>query len=271
MKGSTLVELLISMIIGILIIFCITKLYAEWHDDFRLLQAKNKLHENARMVSSLLTQHILSAGYIGCPRLTEKFSSFITPDNKIMGGQKNGFDFISIRRMNPATVLSETVKNNFLMVSPPLLLSRVKENHLWISDCKSAEDFISNHFSNQKENQQKIDVKGELKNAYENYAEVGEFEMNSFYVEKSNRVRRDGSAIFSLFMQSGSARGEEIAEGVESFDIRYRLNNSEEKSAQEIIDWSSVSAVVISLELSSVEVFKNPLKEKIELDLSLKN
>ena len=91
-SGFSLIELSISLALGLLLTSLLITFYFQEQDQNRYEMQLSRMQENASLISQILQHDIQSAGYVGCAKLTNSFpiSNDIpgvefTPDNAIKG------------------------------------------------------------------------------------------------------------------------------------------------------------------------------------------
>ena len=77
--GIGLIELMISITLGLIIVAVVIQVYVSSKSTFRMQAALSGLQENGRLAASYLSQDIRMAGYMGCPFIDE----FGSPSPKI--------------------------------------------------------------------------------------------------------------------------------------------------------------------------------------------
>lgn len=65
-SGLTLIELMISMTIGLVILGAVAYLYLGTRQTFRMAEGMSRIQENARYAMEILARDVRMAGYIGC-------------------------------------------------------------------------------------------------------------------------------------------------------------------------------------------------------------
>ena len=112
-QGLTLIELMVSMVLGIVLMAGVLQLFAANKSSYQLTQAVSEMQENARFAMSRLERDIRMAGFLGCtgrdqgsivinPVLT--LPSAFTPDNGIEGWEADGTAYGSFTVIKDASV-----------------------------------------------------------------------------------------------------------------------------------------------------------------------
>lgn len=252
MTVVTLSLLLLSFLMGI---------YLATQKSYRLQEDLNAVQENARTAIEILDTDIKQAGYLGCPRLAPDFPIIsnlpftLSTQNKLSGKK---LDLITTRHagLEHATLI-ESMQDDliFFTTNKPRYSPG---DILIISDCKSAEIFQAENIFMKKGIQEIISTQP-LHKQYEKNSEVSRFEMNSYYVGKTNRRRVDGIAIFALYREDSRQYRSEVVEGVDKMQIHYTINQQgtiADITADEVSDWSKVVGVAVDLEVSAGSLHK---------------
>src|SRR5689334_20938842 len=72
-RGSTLIEVLISLTLSLILLGLAAAIYLTTEKQTRFLNALITLHDNSRFVLQSLELELQSAGFIGCPHLSPDF------------------------------------------------------------------------------------------------------------------------------------------------------------------------------------------------------
>ncbi|MBX3709258.1 MAG: hypothetical protein KF702_05810 [Gammaproteobacteria bacterium] len=260
--GLTLVEVLVSMTIGILLIFVLLEMYLISQRSVKLQTAMIDIQDNAYAATAILTSEIQKAGTIGCGQLTEDFpvmsylSYTINPKNKMIGNASNE---ITVRYADyPNAVLNQSMTDNItLETSQHVHFS--SGDVLIISNCQRAELFTVQQVKIKGAHQELIAL-SPLHHKYEKYSEISRFVVNTYYVAPTNRRNQDGTIIYALFVKDIKQRKSELVENINKMKITYSFMQAEkleEVSADKISDWSKVVGVGIDLEVRADSLKKN--------------
>lgn len=248
-SGVFIIELMISVVIGLILLGMLMGIYIAIQRHERLQHAMNKMQNNAKSVFSLFRYELHHAGQIGCPRLSADFpvrqypGYSITANNKLYGTDK----MLEIRHAAfPNVVLEENMQEKTILYASRNIMYG-SGDILIISDCQHAEIFqVSNVFV--AHGMQKIISIRPLHNLYQQNAEIGRLQVNQYYVEKSNRKNKDGTYVYSLFLHDINNIRTELVEGIHELHFRYVINELDsaiEVAASNVTDWSKVSGVAI--------------------------
>jgi type IV pilus assembly protein PilW len=244
--GMTLIELMLAITISMLILSMLTTIYLVTKKNDSAQIAVSNIQENARIAMHWLHGNIRTAGYLGCAKLTDDFPIInyppyeLTRENKI---SSSGSDTITIRgaSISSATLVTSMRGYATLYVSGKPHFS--EGDVLLISDCRSAEIFLVKKAAVISQGIQKITTKEPLHTQYQQYAEVSQFESNTYFVGKTNRQSADGSPIYALYIEDIYQQKTELVEGVEDMKIHYDINDN------------GIVGISIALTLSSLSNF----------------
>lgn len=79
MRGVTLVELMVAMVIGLILMAGVGEVYVNSKRDYRIQQAAAQVQENGRYAMQFLAQDIRMAGYSGCGAQSTKLANVLKP------------------------------------------------------------------------------------------------------------------------------------------------------------------------------------------------
>ena len=103
---------------------------------------------------------------------------------------------------------------------------KISENTLLIiSDCKNADIFIAQQISIESDGTQIIKADINLSKRYEPYAEVSVFNVNTFYIGKTDRKNANGSPIYALYLKDLTHKTE-LVEGIVDMQARYMVSQN---------------------------------------------
>ncbi len=261
--GVTLIECMVAILISSLVLSSLTVLYIATQKNLERQEALMTIQENSRVALHILDSAIKTAGYIGCARLTNDFpftsDMVLNEKNKIqsyMHGQiKPGSDAITIMRANPINDNLVINMVDHLHVTISADLSFDKRNHALIADCESAELFRVADVNSIGSNLQIIVSEKPLHKLYSYQAELSQFEINSYFVAKTERLDQNGNPIYALYMRDIDANKTELVEGVNDMHIEYSVVENgrlQDKNANQIQDWSQVVGIAMTLVFSGL-------------------
>ena len=277
-KGLTLVELMISMVIGLLLLGGISQIYMSSRQTYRMQDNLSRIQENARFAMGVLTQEIRMAGYQGCPNMGKTAPAVsgsgvsLSVNTSLMGyevGSSWAPTFSSVMP-DPQDVAIDDVIEGTSVLSVihgqscgAYLLAKMADEGtdisidaanscgfkdddlLMVSDCAKAEIFSAT-----------IDggtiTHGGLENSYDQNAQVIALSANEYYIKLNNR---GNPALYRRDNQGGSPE-KQLSEGVYDMQLRYgekdiTTGNTSYLDADSIGNWHRVTSVRITLDIRS--------------------
>lgn len=293
-QGLTLVELMLSLVIGIVLIGGMTQLFIA---NKRTLQVQNGLatvQEVGRYAAFTLAKSIRSAGFFSCPGL-----QILTPNviaNSVPGslasidlsdiidgqdnlnagntlGAKAGSDSVTIRggggsgfgitgNTTPANANVQVTAGVHSMAAGDLIL---------ITDCEAADLFRATSVSNGNgvttlAHASSSNTTNRLSKEYGADAFITELGQETFFVADSGRTNAAGKVIFSLFRIDIAGNQLEMVEGVSDMQIEYGLDVDYNRitdryvTAASVPNWDQVISVKLYLLVDSIgEVASAPV------------
>lgn len=287
-QGITLVEILISMTLGMILTTACLQVFLTFKQVFMTQQAFSRIQENARIISLLLGEYIQSSGNIGCSAFREDISFFIPwqidrhyfglyPDQRIRGISLNelknlvaGSSFLKRINEDSDILWVKTIKKRYSLAKPSEASKEflfvkgrlpLKENQIIsLSDCSHV-DFLQskeNIESSARGKEHKIRVLplDTLSKEYSQGAKVGVLSSILFYVGKTGRKNATGIPISALYSTDLNSRTLELVEGVEAFEVKYGLNLKQGiiyVSYHQVNSWKEVVSIRVSALLTSIE------------------
>ncbi|HLB42191.1 MAG TPA: prepilin-type N-terminal cleavage/methylation domain-containing protein [Gammaproteobacteria bacterium] len=259
--GFTLIELIITMSLGLLLTGLFFTTYIANQKSDQLQTTINQIQNNANNAINLLNTEIHRTGYIGCANLTNDFPIIsyqdysIKPSNKLIGNKNE----LTIRHMDDSnTILQNTQKNKSVLYTSKEIEFAVNDI-LIISNCKKAEIFqVASVFITK--DYQKITSTHPLQEEYQSYAEIGRLVINRYFIAKTNRINPNGSSVFALYVEDIFHRKFELVDGINHMNIMYTLKKNGrliDASAPAVHDWSKVLGVHINLTIFSPPITKH--------------
>jgi hypothetical protein len=233
-NGYMLIEFMIGLLISLLVIFCLTPIYIATERSQSVQIALNTIMDNANVASHFLHTDIVTAGYMGCARLTNRFPLVNTTHiefnaiNKIVSDassdMKPGSQAVTIRKASMQSV--SLVKNmrsySILYVSNTLAVS--SGDVLLISDCKTADLFTVKEVQSLADNTQKIISEQPLSALYKLNAEVRQLEVNTYFIGETERKTQRDAVIFSLYKKDIHQHKLELVEGINDMKVNIDVN-----------------------------------------------
>lgn len=219
-QGVTLLELMISLFIAMMILFYITAIFLFYEKNHDMQVALTSVTENANMISQLFKNEIHAAGYIGCGKLTDTFP---IKNNTPLKITLHGIDVaskiltISHADFQHAELIKNMHSDSVLYVTNTVKFSA--GDVLLVSDCKSADIFMVKNIDFYSKEINKITAVTPLANRYEKNALVSQYEVNTYYIDTTDRFDTKGFPIHALYQKDIYQNKTELIEGIEDMKI----------------------------------------------------
>jgi type IV pilus assembly protein PilW len=259
-SGFSLVEVMISMAIGLIVIGGITAVFMSSSSIYRTSSNRARIQENSRFSLGTMQEDIRMAGYMGCFNLTmhpSRFKNLATTngfesDYKTMvgGNEANGgswtpalnaaigagghaplagSDVLVVRiPAGPSIPLSDAMVTTSVPVplaSPSAMAGFTVGGLALISDCAYANVFAVTQLAatNMLVHANNMNIDAKLTRAFSNdqRATVTPIVTVSYFLANASNGVPGNHA---LFRQEGSAAAEEVADGVEKMQIEYGID-----------------------------------------------
>lgn len=299
--GLTLVELMISITIGLLIMAGVFQLYLTATQTQRSQEATSRIQENMRYLFSRLESDITQTGYFGCipyqggsddnaliqVHLVKDVTTTYDFSNLLGGEDGSGLrksDILRTRFFSAAAQLqvqspgmASVASAVPLLSTDPLYAQLKKGDVVMVSDCSFADVFMitndpvadgliyhdnstvvdgqSNLYDSlQREYGKSNVVTGSTAYLFRGQSASVEWSIQTSASGKDAKVDCSDSArqYCALFRNK-----EEMAEGVEDFQISYGWRNAAGNlvidAADKVSDWNAVDRVLVTLTLNSVQ------------------
>jgi prepilin-type N-terminal cleavage/methylation domain-containing protein len=259
MKGFSLIELMICLVLSSLIILSLVLTTAH-HRAHQEQQALELQLENALYYAKHhLEQAIRGAGFAGCGNL----------------------DHLAVRSQNPATPLSGTehrINLSFADATPTTLLQNmespeanlllsqpVKNKQTFIiSDCDSADIFSAPQTNGT------LLSHPPFQKAYAKGASLSNWNEVTYEVLRTKRKDKNGEWITALYRKNGEADREEIAEYIVQMNITYADNLNDLTTPSLPQDWRKIKIVWIDLK-AAAKLKGQLLEAELAFSVSLRN
>lgn len=270
--GLTLVELLISIAVGLVVMVAFGYLYMGSRQSFRVQDSVARIQENGRYALEVIGQDLRVAGYVGCGSLTSVTPALTANPNPDAGGGP-------IANLTPATVLTGadggvgapdavtlykvTGSGEFLTaamaVGAPVPIPASPRNYaagsmFLIANCTNADVFRNSvaiaSGDTAIEHGAANNDSANLSVAYGPDAMVFPFEAIEYHL--GNNPANNSSLYRRL-----NGTDQEVVENVEDLQITYGEDTDADGAvnayvtANNVVDWSRVLAVRVSLLLVS--------------------
>lgn len=224
-KGLSLIELLISMSIGLIIVSLLIEIYLANQHSIQLQMALYAIQDNAKSAIHILKSEMQQAGLIGCAKLTENFPIISHVDQTLNANNK----FVYTNK--EITVRYAEYTNTFLVKdmhdNVTLFVSKDDDfkanNIILISDCRKAEIIkIKKVYANKY--RQKIILYSPLHYRYKKFSEVSHLAINRYYIEKTKRKYNNGKDIYALFVRDIHEQKNELIPNIQDMKITHLDN-----------------------------------------------
>lgn len=252
-SGITLIELLITMFISALVLAVLMEMYLTCMRSFNLQNALYHLQNTAKEAAFIFATEFKKTGNIGCAHLSTDFpvTSYkqytLTTRNKIIGNDSS----LTFRYAEyPHATLRQSM-HEYGKLYANQTVKFGKGDILIISNCARAEIFEVSQVKLSR-GKQLITSLLPLHDLYEKDAEISLFNINKYYVNKTNRNDRHGYPIYSLFIENNRYGKSELIADIHKMQLSYTIEQSgqlKEVNAKEISNWADVKGVAVDLEL----------------------
>lgn len=280
--GMTIVELMISMTIGLVILGAVGALFINVQHSARNAESMSRIQENARFAVELMARDIRMAGFIGCSNLETGTVNTIAkapveplqasnalrgqdaPSGTIAGITLVGGDTIAIKR--------GTGRDVFLMDTPSTTEIKINRNPeipdnfvtgdvLLVSNCTHADVF---RVTNDPSVGSSITIEhGEDAN---DGFRIGNYKQDAFVMRLSRYVYFVGTnpdtnrpSLYRANTIASAGVAEELVDNVENMEIEYGVDTNNDNAADEyrtaaaVTNWESVISVRLRLLVASAD------------------
>ncbi len=292
-KGFTLVELMISITLGILLSAAIIQAFVATRSSYRVQEAISQIQFASRIANHYMGRDMRMAGYMGCSSITSDPPANLisNPDQDLIFTQETalrgfdnlpatndfnavaGTDAVTVRM---ATSVSLQVTGNMDTANSNIQaavnkLNLVKGDYVMITDCENTDLFAATTVSKGSgkitiAHANNLNKSNRLTKAFGPDSEVVAFESVSYYVADTGRKTSDGAPIRALYVKrrtagSGGAipNGAELVEGVENMQITYGEDTNGDGSIDGYFDatavtaWENVLSIKVEMLIASQE------------------
>ncbi len=248
-KGFSLIELMIAMVIGVLLLLGATGLFISNKRIYKEQNSMGRLQENARFAMQLLIRDIRSAGFTGCADTMTAVANDITTNATnllsytattiVEGSDDDGAwtpslsgdpagswtgattDAITVRSIQPIQVNVSAATTATLV--PAASTSDIAANDaVAVFDCASANIFQTTGLVGGLQH-------GGITNSYGTDAGIAKFYAVRYYIDDINDADGDGvndPALWRRITINGNPVNQELIEGVEDMQILYGVDNT---------------------------------------------
>jgi len=261
-QGITLIELLISLSLGLMLLLGLLTLYMGNKKTYLLAQELARIQEDGRIAMHIISRDLRMAGYSGCGRSNEinLHTKQFNIANSLIGWHAGKTSMGMVLPINTQQIKSGT--DSFLVQSAEGSSVGVKsitkekiiftESHhfsvgdlLLIADCNKGEIFRFNTPL--------------LSQDYSRNAQVSRWRKIVYYIARTNRKNNINQSIYALYRRDLNAAltvPNELIEGVEDMQILYAESADLEApikfvTADQINNWQAVRSIKINLLLVS--------------------
>lgn len=290
-QGLTLIELMISMLIGLLILLGITSMFMANKRIYTEQESMSRLQENARFAIGMLIKDIHMAGYAGCAHDITELANHLngSGDTRLIfsfvdaveGSENAGnwqpsnstdmtvsikaaTDAISIRYLDPIGVrITGAMPPTSTQLDVDNTGNLVAGDIIAVTDCDSADVVqltqVQSSPARLQHNPGTATVPGNrtphvLQKSYGTDAEIMRFISHRYY------IRNNSAGIPSLFRKSINGNDLELVEGVENMQILYGEDTSGNDriadvyvTATAVTAWNNVVSVRLGLLLRTID------------------
>jgi type IV pilus assembly protein PilW len=287
-NGFSLIELMIGMLLALLLAAVIVTVFSRASKTSSVTQTINEIQEQGRVALDMMQQDVRLAGYIGCNsnrllasgglvNVTVAPTGYLNDiDQYVMGHEGTGAAFApaasaGLAAANPVPLLDSDAITVRIPLAEPASLSGTMANgsaviplfstagfavgqRAVVGDCSQSTAFVVTGLTGGLEHDAgALNSVADFGRAYGPDAMVAPFTTVTYYIAP-NGVGTNRS----LFRRVGNtALSEEVAEGVEEFQLQYGLDTDGDifadlfVTADDVADWTEVVSVRASLLMRS--------------------
>ncbi len=251
-RGLSLIEMMISITLGLLVILAVTYVFAASRASYRHQEALSNVQESGRMALELLTRDIRMVGHAGCVTLLPDFNQHTSPEFSnaiVLSGVANAAavpDSISLTRgsANPTwlSAIADANQNQIDLVDAAVLGNLVAGDRLLLTDCAFTEVVqVSARLGN------RVTTVAPLTRQYRPGSFVMRLERVAYSVA-GNELRRSVNG----------APGQAVAGNIANMKLFYGIDSNGDRSVDSYVanpaNWAEVVAVRIHLIVTEREV-----------------
>jgi len=257
--GFSLVELMISVLLGFILIMGVTEIYVNSKGTYRMTEEMTRLQENARIAFEMLAPEVRMAGYTGCANINTANEEVIAkppgagkppivftgPEDSITGNEGGSSSWAPTLNSTLAGLTHPPLPNTDVvtiqssvscggsLVDPmslpddPVKISAsntcklVEDAVLIISDCSHTTVFRTDSISNEVTHPATKNTSASFQKNYKEDAEIYKSKNASYYIATGAGGH---PALWQL--DNGSDNPLELVEGVENMQITYGVDTS---------------------------------------------
>jgi len=266
-KGFTIVELMVSLLLGVMLLVVIGNLFVSHKRSYGVQEGLARIQENGRYTKYLMTRDLRMSSFQGCNNIantpphnlitTPAGNQSLTADNAIRGFEASGAvwsptlptwltskitagtnivpgtDVVIIRRLSAQSVyLSANMPLDSASINVPNQVSFKDGDVLFITDCGNTNVFkaTAGTTATSISHSTANNISNRLAKAYQMDAQVGKLLTFAYYIKDTGRTNRSGLPILSLFRQDIEGNEQELVEGMENLQITYGLDTNSDGS-----------------------------------------
>ncbi len=261
MRGVTLVELMIALVIGLILTAGATQIFIGSKQTYRTTEALSRIQENGRMALQLLARDIRQADYVGCQDNLTSVNSTLNAGGTydpladggidVSDGGSTGTDGITLRSVN-------TNEDLYLTSQPTTTAATLQVNQegavpqgtiMIITDCRSADMFqVSNDPPSNSSNQinHATGYDGPPGNATNDLSKI--YPPGSMTLQFQQRryaiTQNDGRNFLTRFVDENTsvASQEDLIPGVVDFQLTYGVDSGGDAVADYYVSGNGMSA-----------------------------
>ena len=249
--GLSLVELMVSITIGLILIAGTIQIYVNSKQTYRVQNANSRVQENARFALNTLTSNLRQAGFVGCANLNKvtpkivaspkpTFPDDLTAASAVKGSEYTGSSWTPAVPTGVLGVVANTdvitvqyakgcgasltgnlaSKSSDIKVTAPNSCGLKKDTIVMISDCEKADIFSVTNDAGESGGEQTL-AHAALSKEYQADAEVYVFNSSTYFISNNP------AGIPSLYIKDHAQNTDavELIEGVENLQVTYGLDD----------------------------------------------
>lgn len=253
LEGFSLLELLLSMSIGLIVIMVIGKIFIGFNKNYKIGDSLALMQENARFTAYMVRTAFASAGMVGSAKIAFylpitnqgvgtfkqiNFDNYFTvyhgtnntwqpPLPKIFKIKpKNNTDVIAIKFMAPITANLVQKLNGSDKVYVGLAPDFYKNDDIIIADCLHV---VLVHLKSVRrsmiKSRQILTTTQIIHDTFDLNAEVGKIRTNIFYIKSTGRKNIRGKKIYALYYVDTNGRNDELISNIVDLKVSDVIKN----------------------------------------------
>jgi len=253
-RGLSLIELMIAVVLGLFITAGMIQLFIHSKQSYRVQENLSRVQENGRFAMEFLARDIRMAGYWGCLGSTE------TIDNNLASGDStyenildavlatnddglNNSDSISVNRVDLASAsVVKTPSNKSAKLKVTSGSGLKKNDVVMVMDCTSGDLFqITNNPAANNKLAHKAGAVGDgpgnsdkkFQKKYSTDAKIHKVRNIEYYISQNPSVQP------ALYRRLNGDAGQELIEGIESMQILYGIDTTNNNTANSYVPFSA--------------------------------